>query len=87
MLTYKQIISIKGYLHFTFHGERQQEADALCDMALRCEAAEAELREARAVIESIANSIGDTCAIAAIVNDYTNDQIANEYLGRKGEGK
>jgi hypothetical protein len=46
----------------------------------------AELREARAVIESIANSIGDTCAISAIVNDYTNDQIANEYLKREGQG-
>jgi hypothetical protein len=46
----------------------------------------AELREARAVIESIANSIGDTCAIAAIVNNYINNQIVNEYLKREGKG-
>jgi hypothetical protein len=53
MLTYKQIISIKGYLHFTFHGERQQEADALCDMALRCEKAEARLEKAEALLKHL----------------------------------
>jgi hypothetical protein len=63
MLTYKQIISIKGYLHFTFHGERQQEADALCDMALRCEKAEARLQRAEIYLKMFERGTKDQVVI------------------------